>query len=93
VTEELRAALRRARAREFELIAGEFAGALGGERAVGETLAVLALACTNYAALCYRIDHDEGEVDRILAGLRDAIARLAGLAGVGSSAGTAGSPV
>jgi AcrR family transcriptional regulator len=92
VTDELRAALRSARARELELIAGEFAGALGGERAVGETLAVLVLACTNYAALCYRIDHDAVEVDRILAGLRDAIVRLAGLAGAGPAAGTAGSP-
>lgn len=79
VTDELREALRRAREREFELIAGEFAAALDGDRAAGETLALLALACTNYAALSYRIDHDPAEVDRILAGLRDAIVRITGL--------------
>jgi len=76
VTPELRRALRRAREREFEVIASEFATGIRGDRAIGETLAVLALACTNYAALSYRMDRDVGEVDRILAGLRDAIERL-----------------
>ena len=37
----------------------------------------MALACTNYAALHFRMDGDVAEVDRILAGLRDAIVRLA----------------
>jgi AcrR family transcriptional regulator len=77
VTPELRDALRRAREREFEAIAAGFAAALGAEHAAGETLAGLVLACTNYAALWYRIDHDEEEVDRILAGLRAAIVGLA----------------
>lgn len=80
VTPELREALRRAREREFEVVAGEFAAALGGDRRAGETLATLALACANYAALSYRIDGSLAQVDRILAGLRDAIVRLAGLA-------------
>jgi AcrR family transcriptional regulator len=79
VTDELREALRRARERELELIAGEFAAALGGDRAAGETFAILALACTNYAALWYRIDRDPADADRILAGLRDAIVRVTGI--------------
>jgi AcrR family transcriptional regulator len=77
VTPELRDALRRAREREFEAVAAGFAAALGAEHAAGETLAGLVLACTNYAALWYRIDHDVDEVDRILAGLRAAIVGLA----------------
>lgn len=77
VTPELREALRRAREDERAMIAGEFAAALGGEPGLGQTLATLALACTNYAALSYRMDRDVAEVDRILAGLRDAIERLA----------------
>ena len=77
VTSELRDALRSARQREIEVIAGDFSTALGGQPEAGETLAILTLACSNYAALSYRMDHDVREVDRILAGLRDAIARLA----------------
>jgi AcrR family transcriptional regulator len=77
VTPELRDALRRARESEFETVAGEFT-ALLGERGAGETLAILVLACTNYAALHFRMDGDVAEVDRILAGLRDAIVRLTG---------------
>lgn len=80
VTPELREALRRAREREFDVIASDFAAALGGDRASAETLAILALACSNYAALAHRMDGDVAEVDRILAGLRDAIERLAGVA-------------
>jgi AcrR family transcriptional regulator len=60
-----------------EAVAAGFAAALGAEHAAGETLAGLVLACTNYAALWYRIDHDVDEVDRILAGLRAAIVGLA----------------
>jgi AcrR family transcriptional regulator len=89
VTPELRRALRRAREREFEFIASEFASEIRGDRAIGETLAVIALACTNYAALSYRMDRDVGEVDRILAGLRDAVERLAG---GGDAAATAPPP-
>jgi len=77
VTPELREALRSARAREFEIIAREFAMTLGEEPSAGETLATLTLACTNCAALSYRMDHDVREVERILAGLRNAIVRLA----------------
>jgi AcrR family transcriptional regulator len=79
VTPELREALRSARAREFEIIAGEFARVLGVERAAGETLAIVVLACANYAALSYRLDGNVGEVDRILARLRDAIVRMSGI--------------
>ena len=89
VTPELRRALRRAREREFEVIASDFATGAGGDRALGETLAVLALACTNYAALSYRMDRDAGEVDRILAGLRDAVERLLA---AGDAAATAPPP-
>jgi len=76
VTPELRGVLRGAREREFEIIARDFAAAAGGEREAGETLAVLTLACANYAAVSYRLDQDVRQVDRILAGLRDAIVRL-----------------
>lgn len=76
VTPELREVLRAAREREFEVIARDFAAAMGGEREAGGTLAVLSLACSNYAAVVYRLDQDAREVDRILAGLRDAIVRL-----------------
>jgi hypothetical protein len=76
VTPELRDVLRSAREREFEIIAADFAEVAGGDREAGETLAVLALACSNYAAISYRLDQDVRQVDRILAGLRDAIVRL-----------------
>jgi AcrR family transcriptional regulator len=78
VAPELKASLRSAREREFATIAGEFSAVQGIEPALGETLTVLVLACSNYAGLCFRMEHDYDEVDRVLAGLRDAITRLAG---------------
>jgi AcrR family transcriptional regulator len=76
VTPELRDVLRGASEREFETIARDFAEATDAPREAAETLAVLTLACANYAAICYRLDGDVHRVDRILAGLRDAIVRL-----------------
>ncbi len=76
VTAELTDSLRTAREQEFATIAAEFASLQGVEQKLAETLTVLVLACSNYAGLCFRINYEVGEVDVILAGLRDAITRL-----------------
>jgi len=81
VTPELRQALQRAREREFAAITTDLEAELGGSPRAAETLAIVALACTNYAALSHRMQPDDVEVDRILAGLRDAFLRIAGAEG------------
>ncbi len=79
VTPALREALREARDEERETITRDFEAALGGDRGAAEAIAVLVTACANHAALSYRIDADLENVDRILAGLREAIVRIAAI--------------
>ena len=77
VTPELREALRNAREEEREIITRAFEAELQGDRHAAAAIAILVTSCSNYAALSYRIDSDMGQVDRILAGLREAITRIA----------------
>lgn len=78
VTPELRDALRDAREREIEVVAREFEQALGIAEPEGEPFAIVIMACANYAALTWRVTGDRGAVDRVLAGLRSALVRMAG---------------
>lgn len=70
VSRELRAGLRRARDQERAMICQQLTAAGGAWARSAEDLAIIATAVTNYAALCYRLDHDERDVDRILTSLR-----------------------
>lgn len=76
VSEEFVRALGEARRRELEAIAGHVQAELGGSAHFARSFAILVTACANYAALTYRIERDEAQVDRILAALREAIVRL-----------------
>ena len=73
---ELISGLRRARDRERATVAGRLAAVGGAWARSAEDLAIIATAVTNYAALCYRLDGDEAEVDRILSSLK-ALLKLA----------------
>jgi AcrR family transcriptional regulator len=70
VAPDLRTALRRARDREREAIARSLRTQEQPIARHAEALAVIATAVTNYAALCYRMDRDPDEVDRVLGSLR-----------------------
>ena len=70
VAPDLSTALRRARDREHEAIVRSLRTQEQPLARHAEALAVIATAVTNYAALCYRMDRDQGEVDRILGSLR-----------------------
>lgn len=77
ITKDLARALQKARRRELKLYTREFEAQLGGPTPHAQSLAIVATACTNYAALTYRIARDESEVDRALGALRDTILRVA----------------
>jgi AcrR family transcriptional regulator len=77
VTEELAGALQSARQRELEVIATDLEAELGGTAAQAHSLAIVVIACTNYAALTYQIARDKLEVDRVLEALRETILRVA----------------
>lgn len=73
---ELRDTLMAARQTELELATSEFQAQLGVDAREGEALATLVMACTNYAAMTYRWEHSEAEVDRILGSLEVALQML-----------------
>ncbi len=75
-TPDLLSALRRAREKEREVIARDFEAELGAGAPGAEDLAIAVTAITNYAALCYRMDRDEAEVDRILGSRRGLLERI-----------------
>ncbi len=77
-TPELHRALKEARRAELELVTAEIEAHLGENASHAGAIATLIIAATNYAALIYRIDRDAGEVNRILAALREAILILSG---------------
>lgn len=85
VTSELLGALRRAREQELVLIARDFEARLGCASPQAEALATVTTAITNYAALCYRMDRDPAEVDRILASLKSVLALASAQASAASS--------
>ena len=70
VSRDLVAGLRRARDQERATVADRLASVGGAWAESAEDLAIIATAVTNYAALCYRLDRDAAEVDRILASLK-----------------------
>ncbi len=71
---ELLDALRAVREDEIESIARAFEAEIPGS---GEPLAIMTMACANYAALTWRMGRSIEEVDRILDGLRQTIVRMA----------------
>lgn len=77
VSRHLVAGLRRARDRERASVAARLATVGGAWAASAEDLAIIATAVTNYAALCYRLDRDEAEVDRILSSLKALLSLVA----------------
>lgn len=79
-TPELLDALRSARRVELEVISEDLAAELGDRATYAGALATMIIAIANYAAIIYRIDPDELEVDRILGALREALSLLAGSA-------------
>lgn len=70
VSRELLKGLRRTRDQERVMISQQLTAAGGAWARSAEDLAIIATAVTNYAAICYRLDHDEREVDQILTSLR-----------------------
>jgi AcrR family transcriptional regulator len=78
VAPDLLTALRRARDREREAIARSLRTQEKPIARHAEALAVIATAVTNYAALCYRMDRDPDEVDRVLGSLRALLALVDG---------------
>ena len=77
VSRDLIAGLRRARDRERATVAERLAAVGGAWARSAEDLAIIATAVTNYAALCYRLNGDKAEVDRILSSLK-ALLKLVG---------------
>lgn len=77
-TPELRATLKAARRKELEMAAGEIQAELGNDAPYAESLATMITACANYAALVYRSEEDEAEVDRILEALRTVLQLIIG---------------
>jgi AcrR family transcriptional regulator len=70
VAADLRETLKESRRREVELLAADFDAELAGRPPGGEALALVSIACSNFAALTYLISQDEAEVDQILDALR-----------------------